>query len=70
MECKHEWAAATDRSNVLQYNYNGNPLRLCICRCAKCGTHEMVWVESDIKELEELETGESVLLKWNFVLKD
>ena len=63
MECKHTWLPI-DRSNVLQLNYDGNPLRLYICKCVKCGTHEMRWVESDFEELKELETGESVLLKW------
>lgn len=70
MECKHDKWIVTDKSNVLQLNYNGNPFRLCICRCAECGTHEMQWVESDVKELEELATGESVLLKWDFVLDE
>ena len=35
-ECKHNWVINL-RSNVLQQDDMGYPLRLCICKCLKCG---------------------------------
>lgn len=62
-ECKHIWAIYS-KSNVLQQDDMGYPLRLCICRCTKCGVSDQKWIDVNEKELEELKTGKSVLLKW------
>jgi hypothetical protein len=42
----------------------GYPLRLFIVKCSKCGKSDQHWIDVAKKELEELDTGESVLLKW------
>lgn len=62
-ECKHNWVIDL-RSNVLQQDDMGYPLRLCICRCTRCGASDQQWLDVNEKELEELKTGKSVLLKW------
>lgn len=62
-KCKHNWKIA-ERSNVIQQDGMGCPLRLFICKCSKCGKFEQQWIDVNEEELEELETGESVLLKW------
>ena len=61
--CGHHWVVYK-RSNVIQKDDMGYPLRLFICRCAKCGKYEQQWIDVNEKELEELETGKSVLLEW------
>ena len=40
--CKHKFEV-TERSNALQFDDMGYPLRLCIVKCAKCGKAEQ-WV--------------------------
>ena len=62
-ECKHDWKLA-EKSNVLQQDDMGYPLRLYIQKCTKCGKSEQVWVDVSEEALKELLTGESVLLKW------
>lgn len=62
-KCKHDWKP-TEKSNVLQQDDMGYPLRLCIWKCTKCGKSEQVWVDVSEEALKELLTGESVLLKW------
>lgn len=62
-ECDHRWKIA-ERSNALQLDDMGYPLRLFICKCSKCDKVEQQWIDVAESELEELETGESVLLKW------
>ena len=62
-KCNHTWVI-TEVSNVLQQDDMGYPLRLFICKCKKCGKSEQQWIDVAEKELAELETGESVLLKW------
>lgn len=52
------------KSNVLQQDEMGYPLRLCICQCSKCGKSEQMWIDVSKECLEELKTGESVLLEW------
>ena len=61
--CNHNWEIS-EKSNVLQLDYMGYPLRLYICKCSKCSEYEQRWIDVPKKELEELETGKSVLLKW------
>lgn len=61
--CKHEYAVVK-RSNVLQLDDMGYPLRLCICRCKKCGASVQQWIDVSKDALKGLEAGQSVLLKW------
>ena len=62
-KCNHDWKLIK-KSNVLQQDGMGYPLRLYIQKCTKCGKSEQVWVDVSEEALKELLTGESVLLKW------
>lgn len=62
-KCNHKYRV-TERSNALQQDSMGYPLRLCICRCDKCGHSTQEWIDTSEEALKELETGESFLLKW------
>ena len=64
LRCRHNWII-TERSNALQLDEMGYPLRLFICKCSKCGISDQQWIDVDEKELEEIETGKSFLLKWD-----
>lgn len=59
----HKWDVA-ERSNALQQDEMGNPLRLVIVRCDKCGKIDHQWIDVDVSELEELKSGKSFLLEW------
>lgn len=61
--CKHKWEV-TERSNVLQLDGMGYPLRLCIVKCSKCDKSDQMWLDTHESALDELDSGESVLLKW------
>jgi len=65
-KCKHKWQI-TEKSNVLQLDELGYPLRLFIVKCTKCGKSEHQWIDVAKSVLNELDTGESVLLKWSKV---
>ena len=65
-KCKHNWKI-TEKSNVLQLDELGYPLRLVIVKCIKCGKSEHQWIDVAKSILNELDTGESVLLKWSKV---
>lgn len=45
------------RSNTIQYDDMGYPLRLCLCKCGKCGKTTQEWIDT-IKEEGD------VVLKW------
>ena len=62
-KCSHHWII-DEVSNVLKQDGAGYPLRLCICKCTKCKKYDQKWIDVPEKELEELKTGESVLLEW------
>lgn len=62
-KCKHNWKIDLS-SNVLQLDDMGYPLRLCVCQCSKCGKYDLQWIDVNEEAVNELETGESVLLKW------
>lgn len=62
-QCKHNYQVY-QKSNVLQQDEMGYPLRLFIFKCSKCGKFKQMWIDVPEEELEELKTGESVLLKW------
>ena len=63
-KCKHKWEL-TEKSNVLQFDELGYPLRLFIARCTKCGKSEQQWIDVAKSVSKELDTGESILLKWS-----
>ena len=63
--CNHKWVV-TERSNALQQDEMGNPLRLVICRCHKCGKIDQQWIDVDVSELEEVKSGKSFLLEWDW----
>lgn len=63
-KCNHDWKVEY-KSNVIQQDIMGYPLRLFICKCSKCGKEDQKWIDVNEKELKELETGKSVLLEWN-----
>lgn len=62
-KCNHNWKVEK-RSNAIQLDDMGYPLRLFIVRCSKCGKYDQHWIDVNEKELEELKTGKSVLLRW------
>lgn len=61
--CSHEYEI-TKRSNALQQDEMGYPLRLCICQCSKCGKSKQQWLDTDERALEEIKSGQSFLVKW------
>lgn len=63
-KCKHRWKVV-ERSNALQQDSMGYPLRLCILKCSKCGKLEQQWLDTSEDALDELKTGKSFLVKWN-----
>ena len=63
-KCHHHWEV-TERSNVLQQDGMGYPLRLVIVKCTKCGVSEHQWHDVPVSMLKQLDTGEAVLLKWS-----
>ena len=42
-----------ERSNMIQYDEMGYPLRLCICQC-KCGKTDQQWIDTN-KESNDVE---------------
>lgn len=65
-KCNHDWKI-THRSNILQQDDMGYPLRLFICKCTKCGKSEQQWLDVSVEFLNELNTSESFLLEWRRV---
>lgn len=64
VKCNHEWGNY-EKSNALQLDSMGYPLRLYIRKCSICGASEQVWLDVPEEQAEELKTGESFLLKWD-----
>lgn len=62
-KCNHNWAIEA-KSNALQVDAMGYPLRLFLVKCSKCGQTEHHWYDVPIREAEEIKTGESVLVMW------
>lgn len=62
-KCKHRWVMS-EKSNALQLDDMGYPLRLFLCKCSKCGKTEQRWLDVSVEELSELKSGKSVLVKW------
>ena len=61
--CSHSFTAKT-RSNALQLDGIGYPLRLFICKCEKCGVYDQMWIDVPKEEVKELDSGASVLVQW------
>lgn len=61
--CSHDYKI-TERSNALQQDEIGYPLRLCICVCSKCGKSTQQWLDTSESALDELKSGKSFLVKW------
>lgn len=68
-KCRHDWEIAK-RSNVLQLDEMGYPLRLCIVRCKKCGKSDQQWLDTSVSALEDVKIGKAVLLSWEFDKQD
>ena len=62
-DCHHDWNIVK-KSNVIQLDEMGYPLRLCICQCSKCGKSEQQWIDVNTSVLDEIVSGKSVVLKW------
>ena len=59
VHCKvfgHEWMIK-QRSNVIQYDDMGYPLRLFTCECEYCMKSEQMWIDST-------ESKNDVVLQW------
>lgn len=54
---RHNYKIIVKRSNVIQFDDMGYPLRLDIVQC-KCGKCEQIWVDT-------YEKPNDVVLKWN-----
>ena len=67
--CEHDWKIEW-KSNVLQLDEIGYPLRLCICKCSKCRKSEQKWLIESTTSWGELDTKDSVLLIWEKVKND
>ena len=63
VKCDHDWYV-DEKSNALQLDSMGYPLRLYICKCSKCGASDQQWIDVAKEEADELNTGESFLLTW------
>lgn len=62
--CSHNYVIKK-RSNALQQDEMGYPLRLCICVCSKCGKSTQQWIDTNESALNEIKTGRSFLVKWD-----
>lgn len=62
-KCNHNWKVA-ERSNAIQQDNMGYPLRLCIVKCNKCGVIDQQWLDTDESALHEVKEGKSFILKW------
>lgn len=63
-KCKHNWNI-DKRSNILQLDDMGYPLRLFICKCSKCGKSKQMWLDVSVQEAEEIKTGASFWIAWS-----
>ena len=52
----HKWHTI-ERSNVIQHDVIGYPLRLFICKCERCKKTKQLWIDS-------VECKSDVILKW------
>jgi hypothetical protein len=66
VKCDHDWHV-TEKSNALQFDSMGYPLRLYIRKCSKCGVCDQQWLDVSEKVADEVKTGESFNLTWEKV---
>lgn len=65
--CKHPKSVIFAKSNVIQFDQVGFPMRLETLECLICGKKYYAWNYIKESELDELSTGKSVLCKWENV---
>ena len=68
-KCQHEFVVI-EKSNAIQFDSKGYPLRLCVCRCQKCGYSDQIWIDVPKFEANEITTGESFELEWTLLDTD
>ena len=49
----HKWVLS-ERSNIIQFDDMGYPLRLFICQCKKCGMTEQMWIDSAVSKKDHV----------------
>lgn len=59
-KCTHDYNYT--RTNKLQLDSMGYPLRLFVRTCVNCGKTEQLWIDVPVEECDEIKTGESVLI--------
>lgn len=62
-KCEHKWKVV-ERSNALQLDHMGYPLRLCLVKCENCGKWDQMWIDVPIEEFDEVKDEKSFLLTW------
>lgn len=62
-KCKHKWKVV-EKSNALQLDHIGYPLRLFLVKCENCGEYDQVWIDVPVEEFDEVKDGKSFVLKW------
>lgn len=62
-KCSHVFITL-EKSNAIQFDSMGYPLRLFICKCKKCGLFDQIWIDVPRIEAKEVDSGESFELKW------
>ena len=62
--CKHPRSVPVAKSNVIQLDQSGFPMRLETMECQICHKRYFTWIDIKKSELDELSTGKSVLCKW------
>jgi hypothetical protein len=62
-KCEHDWHIV-EKSNAIQLDSMGYPLRLFIRKCSKCGASDQQWLDVPVAEANDLKNGESFLLTW------
>lgn len=60
-KCNHKYKY--HRTNKLRLDCMGYPLRLFIGECTRCGNTKHLWIDVSVEQLEELKTGQSVLIE-------
>jgi hypothetical protein len=65
--CRHPKSVIVAKSNVIQFDQSGFPMRLETMECLICGKKYYAWNYIKKSELDELSTGKSVLCKWGNV---
>lgn len=67
-QCAHDFEII-EKSNAIQFDHMGYPLRLFICKCRKCGTYDQKWIDVPVDEANEIDSGKSFELKWTAYIR-